>query len=86
MGKCKYIYSTGDYYEGDWVDGESYYLITQFLVIFYFRIIFLGKAHGKGGKHMKMGDSYVGDWLFGKAHGIGIYKHSNGNKVSFSWI
>ncbi|MBF0293582.1 MAG: hypothetical protein HQL96_00215 [Magnetococcales bacterium] len=86
-GKGVYIYSSGDYYHGGWVEGNRQ---GQGIYVFkagdyYAGNWYLNQKHGQGSYVFKNGQRYDGGWWLNKKHGQGTITFANGVRQRGQW-
>lgn len=86
-GKGVYIYASGDYYSGDWLNGDKH---GQGSYIFKSGDSYSGswhqnKKHGQGTYRFKSGQRYDGGWWLNKKHGPGTISFPNGLRIRNQW-
>ncbi|MBF0180299.1 MAG: hypothetical protein HQM03_09770 [Magnetococcales bacterium] len=86
-GKGVYIYSSGDYYSGDWAEGNRQ---GQGIYVFkpgdyYTGSWYLNQKHGQGSYVFKSGQRYDGGWWLNKKHGQGTITFANGIRQRGQW-
>ncbi|MBF0127177.1 MAG: hypothetical protein HQM02_08190 [Magnetococcales bacterium] len=86
-GKGVYIYSSGDFYSGDWSNGDKH---GQGIYVFksgdrYSGTWHLNQKHGQGSYIFKSGQRYDGGWWLNKKHGQGTITFTNGIRQRGQW-
>ncbi|MBF0340629.1 MAG: hypothetical protein HQL95_06640 [Magnetococcales bacterium] len=86
-GPGVYVYPSGDWYSGDWLQGERH---GQGSYAFKSGDRYSGEwrhnqKHGQGSYFFKDGQRYEGGWQLNKKHGVGTIIFANGLRIRGVW-